>query len=397
MREGAESFYKGPLERLKCLSALRLDYALTALAILVTLSCDPPKRTDDLSDLMRAIRTQDWMHVKSHLAESVTLEEAPFYQAMKRGAEWHRLVRIRRIDHHLLVEVELMLGSQDESVKNTGTAIRRYMFWVTEPNTYDEHGPERAIGKLVGWMDPIPSEGEFVELTEISAPMRFATTSYRELSSHQDQSRLADFTLGVIGKEGSGAVESGWRGEIRLLNLDFTPIDSKSAQLCKKLKSDTVKRVEVLKHNLNQSCEVPLLLAAQRARYVNLNKIFDKVDVSKGGGGQEIRRSQDQELIDRFLKADQEPGKGDKSQSLDDLKTLGKQLPLYNGTLKFYQSLELSPEQRLAPELKEAILISPPLVSCIKGIIIRWSKDFLKRSPCRYQAMVHVKVEESDQ
>jgi hypothetical protein len=126
------------------------------------------------------------------------------------------------------------------------------------------------------------------------------------------------------------------------------------------------------------------------------------VDVSRGRGGRSLREQQDRELLKRFQNADQETSakpltdqrEGVAVHNKDERSELTNGLE-FSGYLRLSQDLMLSPEDRSAPRVSEAMIISPDLTHCVTSVTKRWSSHFLPQSPCRYQLSIDVEVNQS--
>ena len=102
------SMYSQGLTFVMSLSA-RLSRALSLCiaALLCTAACSPSKEVDDVAVLVKAIKNQDWQRLNDRFGGSLRLEDFSVYRAMREGARWRRLARIRRVDHHLIFDLEL--------------------------------------------------------------------------------------------------------------------------------------------------------------------------------------------------------------------------------------------------------------------------------------------------
>ena len=372
-------------------------------------SCSEERSVDQMGRLIEALRTQQWEVVQDYMNDQLAWTSFPLYKALKSGDKWVRLARVRTLDHHILFEIDLKQSDSSSSESR----VSRHLFWATTSG-YGQNstGGVAQIGEIVGWSDPVEvsmTTRKEIPLTDLNAPSRFSATSYRELSNHQPQSSLAQLNLGVIGQKGSGSIESGWRASLSVSQAKVQTTEGKRSKRCNRLQNRWTKRLQVLKNALQERCQSSLLYAAQRSRYLTSNQLRQRVDVSRGRGGRSIREQQDKELVKKFQNADQktsidplsdqkervaEYNEGVAEHNKDERNKLTNGLE-FSGYLRLSQDLMLSPEDRSAPRVSEAMIISPDLTTCVTSVTKRWSSNFLPQSPCRYQLSIDVEVNQS--
>ena len=61
------------------------------------------------------------------------------------------------------------------------------------------------------------------------------------------------------------------------------------------------------------------------------------------------------------------------------------------------QSLSFKAQDRMPPQITEAMIIAPPLTKCIQKITADWSKKSLPQEPCQYEIAIHFTVEEKQE
>jgi hypothetical protein len=368
---------------------------LIAIILSSSYACQTPPSVDDpLETMIETFKSQNWTEASAYFDDDSKLEAFPLYQAMINGSTWIDLVRVRSLDHHLLFEVDLRASTTEQS-------RLRYTFWGQDPRKSDmSKSLINTEGLLTGWSQPYSVEISSIDLSNLDLPTRFSSTSYRIIGSHRKDARMAAQSLGVIGAQGSGAVESGWIGQFEFNAIHLNNRSKRRRKTCKRAKLNWNKYLMVLNNNLHQKCMRPLLFAAQRVRYLNTDFLSDRIDVSKGRGGQAIRQKQDQQRLNHFLDTfNNHPNQAsedtkDQDDQLNQI-TLSENGVSFNGRVTVEQSLEFKPKQRPAPRLIETIIIAPPLTQCIQKVTESWSRDFLVQDACQYTINIQFSVVKS--
>ena len=387
-------------------------------------SHDP--QVDKIEQLIRSLQAKDWPKAQSYFSEQFPLNDFPLYKALQRGSAWRNLVKIQYIDHHVIIHVDLDSNQEPMSQKvsrshkqrvessEPSPTVTQFVFWLNQPK-YLEYakGDLSTLTQIKGWLNPqIIKRGQN---SEILLPTRFSNTSYRILAQHKREAQIASEALGVIGKDNSGILESGWFGQFEIRHSQLSKRNKKNKKLiaCRRNQRAWSKYLKVLSYNLNQSCTNELLFAAQRARYIELSLLQTRVDCSQQRGGKEIRDQQDEQKLKRFLKVASQKLDSKLSQSssltskpnFSGVKQLSSETKLsnlkqkdngvtFNGKLSLKQSLAFKAHDRMPPQITEAMIIAPPLTQCIKQTVAQWSKDFLVQETCQYSLAVYFTVEE---
>lgn len=376
----------------KC-ADLRLIVQILMLSILF-LSCEHEAQPNDsVQDLLSSLETQDWPKAQAFFTPEFPLNQFPLYLALKQGDSWRGLSQIEYIDHHIILHVDLKHLNQSHT----------YVFWLNH-SKYSEYakGDQGERPVIQGWLKAQDPQAQSVLL-----PTRFTSSSYRLLGQHQQQAQVASTALGILGADGSGALETGWQGRFelrksRLLAKRLNAVKGKrkiKRKVCRNQRTWS-KFLKVLDNNLNQNCMSELLFAAQRARYIDLSALKERIDRSHGRGGQTIRAQQDQERLERFLAIARSDHPSDfmptVSKSMqDEIEEQPKENGVrFNGKLSLSQSLTFAAQDRMRPEITEAMIIAPPLTQCIQQITENWSRDFLSAESCDYQLSVYFTVKE---
>lgn len=368
---------------------------LMGLILSSSYACQTPPQVDDpLETMIETFKSQNWTEASAYFDDDSKLEAFPLYQAMINGSTWIDLVRVRSLDHHLLFEVDLRASNGEQT-------RLRYAFWGQDLRKSDmSKNLINTDGLLTGWSKPYSVEISSIDLSNLDLPPRFSSTTYRSIGSHRKEARMAAQSLGVIGAQGSGALESGWVGQFEFNAIRLNNRSKRRGKTCKRAKLNWNKYLLVLNNNLHQKCMRPLLFAAQRVRYLDTDFLSDRVDVSKGRGGQAIRHKQDQHRLNHFLDTISKHPKQVSAKTKNQDDQLDQIYPSengvsFNGRVTVEQSLEFKPKQRPAPRLIETIIIAPPLTQCIQKITESWSRDFLVQDACQYTINIQFSVVKS--
>jgi len=392
--------------------------------------CQSPP-SDHVGNLIKAIKDQRWEHLEGRYLSVEQLNSFPLKSALDRGAQWVGVTRIRKLEQYLLFDIDLKEAdlSKDPNltshqIKSTTLeklpsssdldqepfphkanlkplhieqtqpyqSINRYHFWVTAPrppirgdnaqivNSQTFSGPPikgelATLGKIAGWSVPQPVTSTSITISDIQAPSRFTARSYRTLSGHERVLRHSQEQLGVIGLKGSGAIEPGWRGHFQLLKPRWTSIDSKRKR-CQRALMAWKRSTSRLMTILNQSCHRVLLQTAQRTRYFKGNLHQPQVDVTRDGGGRNVRIEQEQLSTSSQSSREMQNNNG----------------VSFNGRISLRQSLDFKAQLRPTPSISEAMIIAPPLTQCLQQEVQRWSAEVLPRSACEIEFTIHFKV-----
>lgn len=338
----------------------------------IAVGCQAPP-PDPSGELLRALESQEWERLEGRLMSAEQMSAFPLRLALNQGARWRGLALLRRLDSHLLFEVDLEVDER----------LSRYAFWVEAPRppvrsasaTRAQNqsfsgevaqGELSALGRLIDWSEPYAVE-RHTTLTEPSVtPARFAIPTYREPQGHYDYARTSRVQLGVIDLERGDVLEEGWTGYFSIQDLSVSAPESvrsrRAIRRCSRLSAAVISKQMRLDSQLNQSCQGRLLLTAQRARYLGESNAQPHVDVAHGNqGGRRIRDTQD-ELVD------------------------GE--PRFNGRI----TLGVKLKRTASPEVRESMIIAPSLTKCIKETFSAWA-DRLKRSECELIATFNFSVQ----
>ena len=286
---------------------------IMGLAFLTACESDDPQ-VDQIEQLIGSLQAKDWPKAQSYFSEQFPLNDFPLYKAFQQGSTWRNLVKLQYIDHHVIIHVDLdsnqeqpsqrinISHNQELENREPSSTIVRFVFWLNQPK-YAEYakGNLSVHTQIKGWLNPQTIRRG--QSSEILLPTRFSNTSYRILSQHQQEAQIASKALGVIGKDNSGILESGWHGQFKIRHSQLSKRNKKSKKpiACRRNKQAWPKYLKVLNYNLNQNCINELLFAAQRARYIELSLLQTRIDSSQQRGGKEIRDQQDQQRLKRFL------------------------------------------------------------------------------------------------
>ena len=327
---------------------------------------DPPP--DPSGDLLRALESQDWERLEGRLMSAEQVSVFPLRLALSRGARWRGLARMRRLDSHILFEIDLEMNER----------LSRYAFWVEAPQppirstsaTRAQNqsfsgaiaqGELSSLGQLTGWSEPYIVERHATFMAASVTPARFAIPTYREPRGHYDYARTSRVQLGVIDLKRGDVLEKGWAGDFSTYSLSVrAPEQSahagRAARRCSRIEKIAIARQARLTASLNTRCQGQLLLAAQRARYLSASNIQPHIDVTHGQhGGRHIREAQEGLIHD-----DQ---------------------PRFNGRI----TLDVGLKHATSPQVKESMIIAPSLTQCINEVLSVWSNR-LKRAECELTA-----------
>ena len=167
---------------------------------------------------------------------------------------------------------------------------------------------------------------------------------------------------------------------------------------------------------MNTTCLNELLFAAQRARYINPSASMPRVAISQKRGGKNIRDEQDKKRLQRFLAIAKQDSDLRSAQS----RSFASSTPIsptylsadkrnlatlhqkengidFTGNMNLSQSLSFKAQDRMPPQITEAMIIAPPLTQCIRKVTADWSKKSLPQEPCQYEIAIHFTVEEKQE
>ena len=344
-----------------------------------------------LDNLINTLKGENISDIQKFFVNPADAHSFPLYKALKEGSSWLGLMQVQSLDHHLIFDIDLRSPPPDEH-------RQRYTFWGRAPQfqAMTKDSVDQS-GFITGWSNPHTISTDESTFSHLNLPNRFASTAYRMISAHREQTKIKSQALGVIGKEGSGALESGWTGSFELHSTRLKKM-SRRHRSCQKVRKNWPKYLSVLQNNLSAQCLKPLLFAAQRHRYIDLSLLSDRIDVSQGRGGQKIRAKQDQKILKKFLTADHSQSKSE-HEVADELQfDLSNSVNgvAFNGRITLQQSLEFAPQQRISPTMIEAMVVAPPLTQCVQSVTDRWSSDFLKQDTCQYTLSILFSVSESN-
>ena len=355
-----------------------LTYWFTFLLVSFTLSCgtDPSPTSDSL--LLNALKTQNWDTARQFFKSSQAFEEFPLINALKQQATWAGVKRVREMDRHLIFEVDL-------TQQTLSPPQLRYVFWMTAPPilSIDESTGPQPPEKVIGWADPYPVELTHIDPRDIRAPRRFSATSYRELNGHRSSLKRSQYPLGILGDESEGLIEDGWAGHFSILSVDWIANTRKRKLACRKPQSRWSKVSHQLANLLHHSCNRPLRFAAQRARKVQKLIKRPLVEFKGEGGGNDIRREQEEKVTNGF-----------NPQTLSDSSIAVTQQMNgvdFNGRITLRQTLEDIEERRI-PRITEAISIAPSLTRCVQRVLQEQSKKYLPKSRCDLKLTLYFEV-----
>ncbi|MAD60576.1 MAG: hypothetical protein CMH49_03540 [Myxococcales bacterium] len=403
----------------------RLLTYLLILGLFSSSACAPSKSPDDqIQNLITALQSQEWSKAQIHFSEQFPLTDFPLYQALQQGNTWRSLSKVQYIDHHIIVYIDLNQydppqsptlkpnqGSEKQD-RMTSSQIMRFVFWLNQPKYAEYTKAEQSkLAMIKGWLSP---QGiQLGQTDQTLLPTRFTNTSYRILAQHQKQAQVASIALGVIGAENSGIIEEGWYGQFELRHPRLYSKQKSKTTQCRRNQKKWDKNLERLNQGLNTTCLNELLFAAQRARYVNPSVSMPRVAISQQEGGKSIRDEQDKKRLQKFLAVAEQDSEVRPSQSRsfassapispNDLSAKKRALVTrqqkengidFTGSMNLFQSLSFKAQDRMPPQITEAMIIAPPLTQCIRKITASWSKKSLLQEPCQYEIAIHFTVEE---
>ena len=407
---------------------LRLITYLLMIGLFFSPACSPSKSPNDqIQNLISALQSQEWPKAQIHFSEQYPLTDFPLYQALQQGSTWRSLSKVQYIDHHIIIYIDLNQfdspqsqtrradrGSEKQD-RMTSSRIMRFVFWLNQPK-YAEYTKEEQseIAIVKGWLNPQRIEHGQTDQTLL--PTRFTNTSYRILAQHQKQAQVASIALGIIGAENSGIIEDGWYGQFELRHPRLFFKQKSKTTRCRRNHKNWNKNLERLNQDLNSTCLNELLFAAQRARYINPSTSMPRVAISQKRGGKNIRDEQDKKRLQRFLAIAKQDSDLRPTQSRSfasspsisptylsadkrNLTTLQqKENGIdFTGNMNLSQSLSFKAQDRMPPQITEAMIIAPPLTKCIQKITADWSKKSLPQEPCQYEIAIHFTVEEKQE
>lgn len=339
----------------------------------------PPKESASLIDLLEA---RDWGAVSSFFKSTQALDEFPLKMALVEGAQWAGLRRIRRLDDHLIFEVDLLSTKELQSRS-------RYLFWVSTPQSQAHmKGEQSRAGLVLGWSPPVVVSRSEVSQLDLTVPLRFGLMSYRELTGHRETQNTARTVLGILGKEGGGASDSEWTIDFKFHHFEFNSLEKKKKNECKRPLNLWNKLSPMLLQSLRERCAPSLRFAAQRAM-LNPQVATPQVVLGGEGGGSALRQAQDQALLARF---DTSSPQDDPMKSVE----LGSNGVTFNGRVTLQQSLEWSGDTRIVPAVTEAIVIAPNLIQCLQSTTHEWSKSFLPTTPCEFKISYYFAAQQAE-
>ena len=154
-----------------------LKYALIhhLLIVLLCVSCvNFEPLHDPIGPLLEGIQNQNWTSTQTYFDQNNPLDSFPLYLALKEGAYFEGIKRIRRLDDHHVIEVDVRGGPDAENSNDR----MRYTFWLTIPH-FIEGDEAQEPGIISGWAPPSIATNEWIDSVDLTAPNRFTATSFR--------------------------------------------------------------------------------------------------------------------------------------------------------------------------------------------------------------------------